>query len=51
MRHYLRQTQFFFGGADFLFSSIPLKPPFHHSTIPPNPIPPNLTKSSSRYQK
>ena len=30
----------FFGEADFLFSSIPL-----------NPIPPNLTKSSSRYQK
>ena len=30
----------FFGEADFLFSS-----------IPPNSIPTNLTKSSSRYQK
>ena len=30
---------------DYLFSSIHQNP-----TIPPNPIPPNLTKSSSRYQ-
>ena len=34
------RSSFFFGEADFLFSS-----------IPPNPIPLNLTKSSSRYQK
>ena len=37
---FLRQAKFYFGEADFLFSSIPL-----------NPIPPNLTKSSRRYQK
>ena len=36
MRHCFASGEIFFGEADFLFSSIPL-----------NPIPPNLTKSSS----
>ena len=41
MRYFLRQPQFFFGEADFLFSSIHLNPP-SPQTPPSHPIKSNI---------